>query len=89
MYERLLGPALPEMLEDAVPWEMVKHAGMTVFIWVGGDKAAAERFWSSSGGAQAPSRPAPRKGQSGTASKTRRVASTAGTSSPPDEPTAA
>lgn len=81
LYERCLGPALPEMLADGVPWEMVKHAGTTAFIWVGGDRATAERYWSSPPGeAPAPNRAA-RRASKATATSTRPRGSTAGTTS--------
>jgi hypothetical protein len=78
LYERLLGPALPEMVADGVPWEMVQHAGMTAFIWVSGSREAAEKFWATPAGeALAPNRAARRA----TATSTRSPASTAGTTS--------
>lgn len=80
MYERLLGPVLAELEADGVPWEMVKHAGMTAFIWVSGSREAAEKFWSTpSGEAVAPNRAARRA----TATSTRSAASTAGTTRRP------
>jgi len=50
LYKRLLGPAYDEMLADGLPWAIVKHAGVTAFMWVAYDRDSAERFWESAAG---------------------------------------
>lgn len=46
LYLRLLGPVFEQMQADGLPWEMIKHAGQTVFMWVAGGREAAEEVWS-------------------------------------------
>lgn len=47
LYPRVLGAAYAQMIADKVPWEMVKHAGVTALFWIGVSKDAAESFWVS------------------------------------------
>lgn len=49
LFERLLGPAFEEMLADNLPWEHVKHCGMTALMWAAGNTDQAEAYWSSGG----------------------------------------
>lgn len=49
LFERLLGPAFEEMVADNLPWEHVKHCGLTALIWAAGNVEAAEEFWASGG----------------------------------------
>lgn len=85
LYRDALGPAYDEMVADGVEWEFIKHAGLTAFFNVTADRKTAEQFWAS-GEAPAPNRQqrraASRKAGSVGANKTRRRASTAGTTSP-------
>jgi len=46
LYQRLLGETLTQMQDDGVPWEWIKHAGMTAFLWVASNRDAAEAFWN-------------------------------------------
>jgi len=47
LYERLLGPVWQELHDDQVSWEKIKMIGMTAFVWVGGSRDMAEKFWNS------------------------------------------
>lgn len=79
-----LGTAYGEMVADDVPWEHVKHAGMTAYIrWTTGE-AAAETFWRSPLGEAlgAPSSGRPKTPRTtGAASTTKAPASGSGTRS--------
>lgn len=55
LYQRVLGDAYDEMVADGVPWDSIKHAGTTAFMWAAGNREQAEMFWASPGKA----RPAP------------------------------
>jgi len=79
-----LGAAYQQMVDDDVPWDWIKHAGMTAFLrWTTGQEAA-ERFWRSPLG-EAPGTPSPGRPRTSTttaaAPSTRRPASTSGTRS--------
>lgn len=54
---QMLGDLRDEMAADGVPWEYVRHAAKTVFMWTVGDREQAEKVWADAG--KAP-RPAPR-----------------------------
>jgi len=70
LFGRLLGSAFDEMIEDRIPWEHVKHAGMTALIWTNGTLEDAEKFWATAG--QLPEAPAPNR-------ETRRASKASGT----------
>jgi hypothetical protein len=53
-----LGSAFDEMKADAVPWPVLKHAGMTAFLYWTRDEATAERYWSRFGQGKAMEPPA-------------------------------
>lgn len=55
LYQRVLGATYDEMVADGLPWEWIKHAGTTAFMWAAGNREQAEAFWASRGKA----RPAP------------------------------
>lgn len=59
LYEKVLGAAYDEMIVDAVPWEFLKHAGITAFMWVAVSRDAAEEFWASGESVGKPGRPVP------------------------------
>lgn len=59
-YRVMLGDAYDKMVEDGMPWEVVKLAAATVGVWVRTDAETAEEFWSSGGRPKA-KRPADRK----------------------------
>lgn len=49
LYRKVLGDVYDEMLADGLPWEILRHAGMTAFMWAAGNKQAAEDYWESPG----------------------------------------
>lgn len=49
LYKRVLGPVHAQMVDDGVPWEALKRAGITALIWVAGDTETAEQYWNSGG----------------------------------------
>ena len=53
LYQRVLGDAYDEMVADGLPWEWIKHAGTTAFMWAAGNREQAESFWASPGKARA------------------------------------
>lgn len=78
-YEKLLGDAYDELLDDGVSWPVLKHIAVTVMVWIAKNKDAAEEFWNSGGD---PNRMAPNRQarRSGGANTTRSRTSTSGTS---------
>jgi hypothetical protein len=47
--ESMLGPVFQEMREDDLPWEYVRHAAKTTFMWLISDRDEAAKVWSSLG----------------------------------------
>ena len=85
IYKLALGETLyKELITDGVSWPRVQLIGQTAIVWIGGNIALAEQYWSSGGRpeASAPTNRAARR-STGTAgaSRTRRPASTSGTKS--------
>lgn len=82
-----LGPAHEEMLADGVDWAWMRHAGLTAVLWITQGPEAAGTYWKAAGDPTrlAPNRAARRAKSSGSAaaSKTRKQASTSGTSGRP------
>lgn len=58
LYPRLLGDCYQQMIADGVLWELVKHAALTIYVWVGYNREAAEGFWENVPAGEAP-RPTP------------------------------
>lgn len=58
LYPRLLGDVYKEMVKDKLSWEMVKHSALTIYVWVGYNREAAEGFWENVAPGEAP-RPTP------------------------------
>lgn len=50
----LLGPCFQEMEDNAVPWEYVRHAAKTVFMWLVSDRDEAAKVWANRGNASRP-----------------------------------
>lgn len=50
----MLGPVLEEMQGDDIPWEYVRHAAKTVFMWLVSDRDEAAKVWSNLGNARRP-----------------------------------
>jgi hypothetical protein len=77
LYKRCLGPVYDQMLAAKVSWPVLKHCGVTVFLWIAVDVDAAMKFWESGGDpeALAPNRAASKAA----ASSTRSRGSTSGT----------
>lgn len=46
LYTELLGEAYQQMIDDGVPWEMVKNIGNTALICAGANRELAEQFWN-------------------------------------------
>ena len=60
-YQLAMGPAYQQMVDDGVTWPVLKHAGMTAWIYWCRSSSAAERYWAQlpdgSGNAPAPETP--------------------------------
>lgn len=76
LFQRLLGDAFEEMVADGLPWEHVKHCGMTALMWAAGNSEQAEAYWNAGGDPKAAPRDRKRSAKSG------RPASRSGSSSP-------
>lgn len=84
LYQMLLGHVYAEMLADGVKWVWLRHASLTVLMWVSSGLNTAETFWKAAGDPErlAPNRATRRsKQQDGSAAETstRGRASTSGT----------
>lgn len=82
LYKRCLGPVYDELLAAKVSWPVLKHCGMTAFLWIAVNTDAAMKFWDAGGNpeALAPNREAASKEA---ASSTRSRGSTSGTTRSP------
>lgn len=49
LYRKVLGATYDEMEDDGLPWDIIRHAGMTAFMWAAGNKQTAEDYWESPG----------------------------------------
>ncbi|TYK47153.1 DUF7426 family protein [Actinomadura decatromicini] len=85
LYERMLGPALDEMLKDGVEWERIGHAGMTMFLRTTASREDAQAYWKAGGdlpeadgSAGSPNR-ATRRASAAAARSTKKQGSTSGT----------
>lgn len=60
---RVLGPALDEMVADGVPWPSVQLAFQTTMLWITQGAEVAARYWAAGGGAmgKAPQAPSDHK----------------------------
>lgn len=47
--QSMLGPVFEEMRDDELPWEYVRHAAKTVFMWLISDRDEAAKVWASLG----------------------------------------
>ncbi|GAA4059844.1 DUF7426 family protein [Actinomadura miaoliensis] len=87
MIKRFLGDTYEEMRADGVGWSDIKHAAMTVWVWVLQDEAAAEAYWSgasaSGEGSARPGNRASRRASQAMARKTPRPGSTSTTRAQP------
>lgn len=91
MVRRFLGDTYEEMRADGVGWSDIRHAAMTVWVWILQDEAAAEAYWNGGTGqgeAQARGNRASRRASAAAARKTRSRASTSGTRGQPPRPAA-
>lgn len=60
LHERVLGDAYQQMLDDAVPWHLLKAAGVTTVLWITQGRVTAESYWNE--GSDAPkARPVKKK----------------------------
>lgn len=48
-FRLLLGDQYEEMLEDGVKWVWLRHAALTVLMWVNSGLQTAEQYWASAG----------------------------------------
>ncbi|WP_066360254.1 DUF7426 family protein [Herbidospora mongoliensis] len=84
LYAQALGPVKAELLADDVDWEKIKHVALTAVVWIASSDASAAKFWARPGKQEkTPTPSSTRKPSTAAASKTRRRASTSGTSTPP------
>lgn len=49
LFRTLLGSTYDEMLEDGVNWVWLRHAALTVLMWVSSGLNTAEQFWAAAG----------------------------------------
>jgi hypothetical protein len=66
--QNMLGASFDEMQADGLPWEYVRHAAKTVFMWLVSDRDEAAKVWSNLGNASRPvpqDRKAPAKKKAG------------------------
>lgn len=90
LYRRLLGPVWQELQDDGVPWPVIKHMGVTAYVWACSGMADAmlewERVKPDPTLRPAPQDRLPKQTRSttrkGGGSGTKRPASTSGTKSP-------
>lgn len=54
LYERCLGRVFDELVEDEVPWTMLRHMALTAFYWIVQGASEAEAYWLSPGGVKRP-----------------------------------
>ena len=47
--QSMLGPVFTEMQADDIPWEYVRHAAKTVFMWLISDRDEAAQIWADRG----------------------------------------
>jgi hypothetical protein len=74
----MLGEAFDEMQTDDLPWEYVRHAAKTVFMWLISDRDQAAQVWASLGNDPRPvpqDRKAPAKKKSANGGKTKKASS--------------
>lgn len=57
----MLGETFAEMQADDLPWEYVRHAAKTAFMWLVADRDEAAKVWSNLGKAARPKAPQDRK----------------------------
>ena len=84
LYQMLLGPVYQEMLDDGVQWVWLRHASLTVLMWVSSGLNTAEQFWRAAGDPERlarnrAERRSKQQGSSAAAKSTRGRASTSGT----------
>lgn len=81
----MLGGVMQQMQDDDLPWEYVRHAAKTVFMWLVSDRDEAAKVWSNLGNDSRPvpqdrkppaKRKAPAKKAGGTKKATSRSSST-------------
>lgn len=46
LYDRVLGPAKQEMLDDGLTWARISAAAQTAIIWIATDRTTAEKYWN-------------------------------------------
>lgn len=83
LYLRLLGSAYDGMKANGVPWSMIRHAGMTAFVWIAVGSDAAKSHWQGIplGQTASPSNRAERRAEGQPSTRTR-AASAAKAASP-------
>lgn len=60
LYKRCLGTAHEQLIADGVSWPVIKHAGVTAFLWIAADSDTAGKYWESAG-SDDPEAPAPNR----------------------------
>lgn len=70
LYRDALGPVHAQLVEDGVPWAMLKHLALTSFYWHVAGREVAEKYWRAPTG-DPTKRPAMTSTSTGGASTTR------------------
>jgi hypothetical protein len=77
-HRRVLGDAYDEMVADGIPWEYLKRASRTAFMWTVQDREAAEQYWGRGDASPEPQRPTPQDHKAPAKKKSARPGSPAG-----------
>ena len=83
-FKLLLGDQYEQMLSDGVKWVWLRHAALTVLMWVNSGMQTAEQYWASAGDPERlarnrAERRSQQRGSSAAAKSTRQRASMSGT----------
>jgi len=84
VFQLLLGPQYKQMMDDGVKWVWLRHAALTVLMWVNSGLQTAEQYWASAGDPERlarnrAERRSKQRGSSAAETSTRGRASTNGT----------
>lgn len=79
LYDRVLGPAKQEMIDDGLTWARISAVAQTAIIWIATDRTTAEKYWNEQvvgGGPKAPKQPQDHKPPAKKADAAKRTATT-------------
>lgn len=85
MYKIVLGTAWDEMLDDGLPWDIIRHAGITAFMWVASGRETAEAYWASGGDSGEARRPTPQDHKAPARTRSARRGSRGSSSQTPEQ----